>query len=346
MRFPAAARVLRLVAGNLAVLLALLAVLEAGARVVAPAAEVALFDDPALRGRERPFVRDHPTRGFALAPGFRNELYSVNAAGFRGAELPADLGAFFVVLALGESTTFGFNVRDDETYPSYLQAYLREHARGRPVWVVNAGVPSYSSAQVLVTLEETLGRLRPDLVIVNAMWNDVWYSTLRHWYPEVLVRGRPAPWRRFLVAHSALYRALAAPRAASAAADVANPRALAHYRANLERIVGVCAGAGVRLAFMEPPFDPAHLPERGLSPIRQIHLTRPFLFGVARAYDDAMKDVARDHGIPVLGHPLALGDDGPGQRAVFQDILHPTAEGNARIARAVGEQLVARGLVE
>ena len=74
--------------------------------------------------------------------------------------------------------------------------------------MVNAGVPSYSSSQVRLYVEEILARRRanPDLVLVSVQWNDVWYSALPNWYPELLVYQQPAKWRMFLIVNSHLMR--------------------------------------------------------------------------------------------------------------------------------------------
>jgi lysophospholipase L1-like esterase len=78
---------------------------------------------------------------------------------------------------MGESTTFGWRVRDDETYPYHL---MRELNRTAPsIYVVNGGVPSYTSAQVYRYLKEILeGKiLSPRAVVIDIMWNDLWYSS-------------------------------------------------------------------------------------------------------------------------------------------------------------------------
>jgi hypothetical protein len=62
---------LRLFLINLAVFAALIVAAEGLARLLLPveARSGALFSDPDLRVRHRPFVRRDPVRGFALVPG-------------------------------------------------------------------------------------------------------------------------------------------------------------------------------------------------------------------------------------------------------------------------------------
>src|SRR5574340_414789 len=101
MRPGRAGGIVRLILANVAVFAGLVLVSEITARVVFPREIVGLFNDPLLRRRDRPFVMAHAARGFALRPGFVNKIYRINAAGFRGGELPPDVKRFFTIIALG-----------------------------------------------------------------------------------------------------------------------------------------------------------------------------------------------------------------------------------------------------
>jgi len=94
-----------------------------------------------------------------------NWHFETNAVGHRGAPYPATSTAP-VIVALGDSSTFGFRVDDDDTYPSQLQRALRE--KGLPgATVVNYGVPGYSSFQGRRLLEEILAHNQPDVVLLS-----------------------------------------------------------------------------------------------------------------------------------------------------------------------------------
>ena len=84
------------------------------------------------------------------------------------------------ILALGCSTTFGWGVEDDETYPARLETHLR--AAGHPkVEVQNGGQPGYSSFQGLWLWDKVLARYQPDLVLFGYIVQDsrrVAYSDL------------------------------------------------------------------------------------------------------------------------------------------------------------------------
>ena len=126
------------------------------------------FPDEQLRG----LVVPHPTRGYALQPGFHGEIQRcgrtirvrVNARGQIGDELRAD--ATRVVLAVGDSMTEGWGVQPEETWPARLEALLVQGA-APDVGVVNAGVCGYSARQMRATVEELIPVYRPRCVIMG-----------------------------------------------------------------------------------------------------------------------------------------------------------------------------------
>ncbi len=321
---------------NLMVFLALVLLAEGGARLLAGPEARPLFDDGALRTRGRPFVAPHPRRGFALIPGYSGPLYHIDGQGFRAAP-PAPAGAPLLV-ALGESTTFGWDVPDDGTYPAQLQELAA--ARGPALEVVNAGVPSYSSTQVLLYLEEILERRRPAGLLVSILWNDIWYSTALNWYPRLLIHQQPPVWLARALRHSALLRVILLKSRPDQAAvvDRFNPEALAQYASNLRAMLEVARARGVPLILVEPPFCPDLLPPEGLNEFH-VRYTRDFFLETARQYRRTMKSLAAQYGAPVLDHRLSL-ENGGGPRELFLDLLHPSAAGNRLMAEDLLEGLM------
>jgi len=74
------------------------------------------------------------------------------------------------VLAVGDSTTFGLGVDDDETWPSQLQRLFDRSSL--EVEVINAGVPGYSSFQCRRFLEEQGMAMEPDIIVATFGFND------------------------------------------------------------------------------------------------------------------------------------------------------------------------------
>jgi lysophospholipase L1-like esterase len=96
---------------------------------------------------------------------------STNSLGLRGGPLmPKD--KVVRILAVGDSTTFGLGVNNDETWPAQLEAKLNAGAGGPEYEVVNCGVVGYTAYQCLMSLRLVGFGLRPNLIIVTAGNND------------------------------------------------------------------------------------------------------------------------------------------------------------------------------
>ena len=80
----------------------------------------------------------------------------------------------FTIFFIGGSTTFGFGVTDSETIPScFVRAYRQTHPNGRPIRVVNLGMPFYYSYQELIQIADLLFRdEKPDMMIMLDGVND------------------------------------------------------------------------------------------------------------------------------------------------------------------------------
>lgn len=116
-------------------------------------------------------VRGVPYINYGLSPTFPGH----NSLGYRGEEIqiPKPEGVFRIV-AVGGSTTYGSLIENDqETYPAQLQSILRETHGYTNVEVVNAGVPSYTTWEILVNFEFRVLDLEPDIVIFYEAVNDL-----------------------------------------------------------------------------------------------------------------------------------------------------------------------------
>jgi lysophospholipase L1-like esterase len=112
--------------------------------------------------------------GYALRPGFHGEEIAlgnefqvpvaIDGRGLRAQPHTAPPGAG--VLAVGDSITFGEGVPADGTWPAVLERALGAR-------VDNAGVPGYSSAQMLGRLRRYLPLLGPKVVVMtlSPLWD-------------------------------------------------------------------------------------------------------------------------------------------------------------------------------
>lgn len=118
------------------------------------------------------FWRFKPNQKLTDSSIYRRPV-TINSHGFRGPDfaLPKPAGVYRVV-CLGDSSTFGWSVADDETYPAQLAPLLQKRCPKRRVEVLNLGVTGYSSHQGRRLFERMAGQLRPDAVIFAFGPND------------------------------------------------------------------------------------------------------------------------------------------------------------------------------
>jgi len=152
-----------------------------------------------------------PRLGYELAPDCTGTLHGTplhtNALGLRGEPLADDDAVR--ILALGDSSTFGWQVAEDETYPARLEAALSARYGPRGYHVLNAGVPGWTSHHGLVALEALAPAVRPKVVIIAFGFNDSvrempveqQIASTRAWLPLLQVDD-------FLLTHSVLWQRL------------------------------------------------------------------------------------------------------------------------------------------
>lgn len=93
----------------------------------------------------------------------------INSLGLRGPE-PRNDGTPRI-LALGDSCTWGWGVRQAETFPAALQRVLDDRG-GQRYDVINAGAPGYTSHHGVLYLREHGQALRPAIVLIGFGYND------------------------------------------------------------------------------------------------------------------------------------------------------------------------------
>jgi lysophospholipase L1-like esterase len=92
----------------------------------------------------------------------------INSLGTRGPEFPADKPPGTIrILSIGDSRTFGWGLRESETYSVRLQQLLQQElGAAKKVEVINAGVNAWSYPQMLAYFRDTALRYRPEIVII------------------------------------------------------------------------------------------------------------------------------------------------------------------------------------
>ena len=135
---------------------------------------------------------------FVPNPNFEDH----NSLGYRGDEFTIEKPEnIFRIVAIGESTTYGFGVNYSLAYPARLQEILHTDYGYNNVEVINGGVIGYTSYEVLTNFQFRILELDPDLIIYYGALNDAdtrfedpAVSMIRHpcmVYPPCVAYGVP-----------------------------------------------------------------------------------------------------------------------------------------------------------
>lgn len=113
---------------------------------------------------------------------FLRKPVSINSLGIRGPERPLEKPAgTFRILGLGDSHMFGWGVGQGEAFLPVLEELLDEASDGPRFEAWNFAVPGYNTVQEARTLERWADRVKPDLVVVSYVDNDMHLPNfLRH----------------------------------------------------------------------------------------------------------------------------------------------------------------------
>ena len=157
---------------------------------------------------------EDPDLAYELKPGYDGTSYgsevAVNSMGFRGPECTAEPPpGVFRVVCVGDSFTFGMGVTYEQAWPAVLQKELPPPAGFNEVEVINAGVSGYNLVQYCQEIADKVIPLKPNLVVVGLVGNDLAPSF--HAVRGYLVVPRkkttlPIPGKRWLQTHSHLYQ--------------------------------------------------------------------------------------------------------------------------------------------
>lgn len=285
--------------------------------------------------------------------------FSANSVGIRGEELPSSDRAY-KVLCVGGSTTECLYMDDAEAWPQLVQRLLPDRW-GREVWVGNAGMSGYASAEHLAFLNGLEVLSQVDCVVMMVGFNDFNLVTLGGRRPI-------APWKSPLWARCGLVRILkGVQRRWQGDPQELTPRGeffevrrqlrrtapkvdrlpdlspeLAAYESRLVEITRLCAQRGVRLVFLTQPtlwrqqLDGAasDLLWAGWTRDRARYYTVEALQeGMAR-FNERLAEVARREKVELID----LGEIS-GQPRWFADDCHYTEEGSRALAVVVASRL-------
>jgi lysophospholipase L1-like esterase len=266
-----------------------------------------------------------------LKPNIEVRTIKTNGLGLRDEEIPEDKGNEFRILSLGESTTFGLWVKQDETYSSVLEE-LMEDTDGRPLRVINAGIPGYTLFQGYFYLERRGIDLKPDAVMIYFGHNDflpvanlrkrdgmATDSTrgLNDW--ELYEQRQAISWKigYWLARRSNLVRAVMAFQKNNAKPEAIkqNPNKVRVPREHREKLLKMfqdyCAQRDIEFIIVVPWY---------MTFKKHIALLRKF---------------AAENDILIIDLPKALKIGPKQKKRYFRDSTHPNPRGHRAIAEAI-----------
>ena len=150
------------------------------------------ISDPNLIGmldRESDVRRMTPRKSYTSAAGIS---IHINELGFRTRTADASVrppsGDRIRIAVIGDSETFCQALPYDDCLPGRLEISLRERYRGVDLEVLSFGIPGTNTRAHLRWLLDIVLPLRPDIVLLNFVMNDIelfdqtTIVDLRHWY--------------------------------------------------------------------------------------------------------------------------------------------------------------------
>ncbi len=313
------------------------------------------FDDSAFR-----------RSGWTFRPNSHQDSYigvpvTINNLGLRGPNTTlAKPPGVFRILGVGDSITFGYGVRVEDTFLKVLERDLNASApSGLRYEVLNAGVPATGLEYYTHFIENQAPAMQPDLIVVCMALNDIDPQL----DPEPIEpHSHPTMFRSinaFVFLHSRLYNILYV-RAKSLLyrlniirlednegfgflslepPSAAQDRARAGVNRYIQRIASFVHSRGGQVAFVVFPVEP-QLSERALKLYaEQLHLYfgPEVLDGQPQGW---IQQIGAANGLPVLDLLPALraGDNGHlflRNQSISVDPVHPSPDGH----RIAGDEL-------
>ncbi len=236
------------------------------------------------------------------------------------------------IMTMGCSTTFGWGVGDDESYPARLEARLQEE--GYPnVEVINAGQPGYTSFQGRWLWETVAYRYQPDIVLLGFVVQDArkaQYSdlsqALQTGSAEFFKRNLLYKWRLYLLLKSARDRDVIRTKERPDDGDEGVYRvSRQQYLDNLRALRAAIEATGARVVHFGYPLERR---------------------GYTKDHRNILRAEAADKGLPHFDPSDQIEEASRQEELYFpRDRGHANAAGNDMIARLMVEFLEVTGLL-
>ena len=289
-----------------------------------------------------------------------------NRIGLRDTDIRAKRSDEFRILSLGESTTFGHGVENEQTYSALLQDMLAEAEFDHSIRVINAGVSGYTSFQSLQFLKQSSPNLNLDMVLFYHELNDFLPSSIRtNDFMSAVPRSGSATDESGLMctdrqyyrshnraAHRELMSLSAIYRSINFLVSRRAIEALQTQNAQQMMMPNVMTPAGLRqleLPSRVSAEERKEIMEELLAHCRRNEIQ---LVMIHPAYRDSKRhacDLTRfcqRNSVPMFAAFDSLHADTEQDDQLYLDSAHPNPEGHRRVARDLAEMLTSQHLIK
>ena len=292
-----------------------------------------------------------------------NDVTEINALGLREKLLHSDTKKQREkrIIVTGDSSIYGWGVKDNETYAVYLERELRRRFKN-PIEVINLGVPGYSTEQTIRLLDELGWQYQPDLVIVSNIFSDCNIDAFQDKNALALTDPERSSLHNALQ-KSRLYCAIHMPWVQYQSELNQNP--------NRVLMPGIPVGpnAAVTLENLTETLSLSRVPlpdylenldkiqqlttqnqaQMMLAPLAQewdvgiwnVPMPKPTTDHVLpwEPYREAQEKWASERNITIISFPKVFAEYNGDKASLFVDNMHPSKHGTALMAKAVAEQI-------
>ena len=272
-------------------------------------------------------VSANPEIGHEHRPGtsgfYMGAPVQINSAGLRDREFDTTRTTMGVTrtLMLGDSVTFGWGVKVDDTPSKLLETFLNEQDGRQRNEVINTGVGNYNTAMEVAYFFEKGRFFNPDVVVLNYFINDAEPRPQRHRallreysYAYIIFSSAidklsrqyfgKADWKMY---YESLYKG-GAPGWNDA-------------QAAIRRLAAYCQENHIKLLVANYP---------------ELHQLRDYPFSEVT---EAVAAAAKRNGVNFLDLLPSIDDLDPESLWVSPTDAHPNRTANVRFAQAIGEKL-------
>ncbi len=215
------------------------------------------------------------------------------------------------IICLGPSSTFGWGVENEKTYPYLLEKIIKsEHADFQDIEVINAGVIGYSSYQGKVFIKKNILQFKPDIIIVSYLINDIdkyrFYRSNGKADKDLGEENKLSVWLENIFERSKLYRALKKVLLygrknfgydGDKRGIYFERRRVSEndYSVNLNEIINIAEASDIKVVFLNTPVGVDHNVREGVDKLQRDKAAKSIdsalACGSLKLYDSAIKEL-------------------------------------------------------